>query len=157
MNKEKVSGGYLMKMGTKELFQSYVVLSIFYILWFVACIVVYHFFRLIFSDQTSLVIFRMLTSIPAGIFYVMPLVMMWDVIRFACKNKSEVITAPELVICAFDYGIDCVDETMIKNKSFNEIKKEFKEAEPFMIKRMKRNFLCSMILGMAVIIAIYKV
>ena len=156
MKKESVSKSDLLKIAAKELFQNYAVLYVLYVFWLVFSVFVFQISRIFFSIETSLVFFRMIGVIPAGIFYVMPLVMMWGIIRFAGRNESDVITASELMICAFDYGIDCADEALIKNKNFHEIKREFQDFEPFMFKRMKRNFLWSMMFGMVVIIAIYK-
>lgn len=170
--KEKVSEVYFSKLASLELFRNYAVLFVFYIFWMVVCFILYQFLLLFFSEKLSHTILSMMVTVPAGIYFVLPLLMLVDIIIFAFRNESEVITISELIICAFDYGIDCVDETQIRNKSFFQLKGEFQYFDhsfrlgkklfwmtifqPVMLKRIKRSFAWSMILGILVIIAIYK-
>ncbi|MDO8260873.1 MAG: hypothetical protein Q7T50_05275 [Candidatus Magasanikbacteria bacterium] len=153
--KAKVSGMYLLKLASHELFKNYAVLFVIFTFWIVVCATVYQFLKLFLSDKHSLTILSMIFTIPAGIIWFLPLVMLWDIIRFAGRNASEVITASELIICAFDYGIDCADETLIKNKSFYQLKSEFQNSEPFMLKRIKRNVHLAAFFGMCLIIYIH--
>lgn len=171
--KEKVSKVYFSKLASLEVFKNYIVLFILFAFWMVVCAIVYQFLRFFFSDKLSFTILRMMFTIPAGIIFFLPIVMLCDVICFGWRNESEVITAPGLAICAFDYGIDCVDEALIKNKGFYQLKSEFEYFDhslklgkkffwltifqPIILKRIKRNFLLSTVLGIVLIIAIYKV
>lgn len=171
--KEKVSEVYFSKLASLELFKNYAVLFVFYIFWMVVCLILYQFLLLFFSEKLSHTILSMMVAVPAGIYFVLPLVILAGIAIFAFRNKSEVITISELIICAFDYGIDCVNEAQIRNKSFYQLKGEFQYFDhsfrlgkklfwmtifqPVMLKRIKRNFLLSTVLGIVLIIAIYKV
>lgn len=157
MKKEGINKVNLIREISRDLFCTYIAIFIIYFIWFVASIFLFDILQLFLPEKISVIILQMLVSSGAGIAYLVPLVMVWDIILFSIKNQSEKISVPELLFCALNYGIDCYDKKMIKDKSFGEICATFQNKEPFLLKRMKRNFLWSMIFGLALIIAIHKI